>query len=457
MKKDDFFSELNSELDRIVPEMSDKVKNEPIISRASEKEKKDNAIPAKAVNSIDGAENIHSNDKIKKPFAERAKIFFRKYGFKVASVAASFAVVMAIIFSTVIFPVSNAPDFTVMQVDINPSISLVLDKNYLVTAVYSNNSDGDVLIEDRQFADSLVGLDAKEAGVRISERAAVSGFIRADNKGTVNNYNAVNVTLTGDGDISDSVAKGISSDITQYFMQEGIYVYSDCIIKEQKTDNLSETFGEGYFLYSRISAEELETYAENAVYAYANELLYDAITRYDLYEEIYTSNERIKELTGGKTFWDIDDNLEGESGSLYNETENAVKKLDMIYGVKINSYADFVVKYTAYQAGIVLVDVEELKVLLEEGINAENFGGIENIGVRMNYYDFVANELFHSIIEDLFDGSTETVDRLTESVSSIAAMRLESRLARFSAIFEIERKPITQSEYDMFLSRIQMD
>ncbi len=427
MKDKDFFNQLDKELDRLVPPMSEKLASEPIITRDP---------------SETGEEQ--TSKRVRRPQ--------RRGLFAFVGVAAAAALTMAAVLPFALSP-SDSSQYIVMRTDINPSVSLLLDSDYIVRGVMSNNDDGDALLSDEQFTSSLEGKSAQQAAVLISERAAKSGFIDVANRGSGEDYNRINVSLTADGKTDGNMADEIAAGLTNYFNGIGVYVLVDCTETVEVGIDLSSAFDENTLVYQRLDADEMEEYAAQAVYSFAQELLGDALERYDLYEHIYALNEQIADLNGGRDYWDITPGS-GENALLCAEMADKLAKMSVLYDADYSSRAEFLIDYGAYMTGILLVDVDALKLLYDDGIDGENFSGIENFDTRLNYYNFIGNNVLKTVIEELFSGSTDTLDELIDSAVRLTEMRIEARLERFTSLFELERKPITEDDYAEFIARI---
>ena len=74
-------------------------------------------------------------------------------------------------------------------IDVNPSVSLVLDKNDTVLSVLADNEDAQVLL----YGENLVGMSADEAAKKIAELSVELGYLNENNRG-------VNITVEGKAD-----------------------------------------------------------------------------------------------------------------------------------------------------------------------------------------------------------------------------------------------------------------
>lgn len=74
-------------------------------------------------------------------------------------------------------------------IDVNPSVSLLLDKNDTVVSVVADNEDAQVLL----YGETLVGLSAGDAAKKIAELSVELGYLNEENRG-------INVTVEGKAD-----------------------------------------------------------------------------------------------------------------------------------------------------------------------------------------------------------------------------------------------------------------
>lgn len=86
-------------------------------------------------------------------------------------------------------------------IDVNPSVSLVLDGNGKVISVLADNEDAQVLL----YGETLTGLSAGEAAEKIAALSVELGYLNEDNKG-------VNITVEGKaGDLEGDIRAAFES------------------------------------------------------------------------------------------------------------------------------------------------------------------------------------------------------------------------------------------------------
>lgn len=88
-------------------------------------------------------------------------------------------------------------------IDVNPSVSLVLDKNNKVVSVIAENEDAQVLLYGEA---SLVGMSAEDAAKKIAELSVRLGYLGEDNHG-------VNITVEGKAN-AEKLTDGIEAAFT---------------------------------------------------------------------------------------------------------------------------------------------------------------------------------------------------------------------------------------------------
>ena len=428
MKPSDFFEKLNRELDEALPGLSDELKNAPIETRA----------PADKKPTVRGHRTLR---------------------LRILSVAAAVLLLCIAAAGIVLGLPGQGGGVAILRVDINPSVLMVLDREGRVSAVSSGNADADTLLGDDAFVKAMIGLSGQDAALRVAERAALTGYFEFGNTGTAEDYNAISITLTGAEELGAGRAEEIAADVSAYFRQKGIYLYA-----EGRTERDADVGTHAAVLeagarlaYERLEdADALEAYAETAAYAYAKDLLTDALMKYDLFAEIEALNGELAELSG-RDYWTAEENA--ETLPLIEEIRAALTRMKLLYrqdflNRNVLTRGLYEIAHAAYLTGIQLADVEALRELSRSGISAETFGGLKNLGVRLNYFNFVSNDLLHTILNELFDGKTETAEGLAEDVAELVKSRAAALTARFETLFELPRPAIGESDYAAFLERI---
>lgn len=132
--------------------------------------------------------------------------------------AAFLALAMVATFGVACAPKGEEKAVSYVAVDVNPSISLALDKNNRVVSVYAANEDAQVLL----YGEELEGLSAEDALEKIAELSFELGYLDETNFG-------VNVTAAGRADAEKLTAKAKAAfeakagDLALNFGSEGTF------------------------------------------------------------------------------------------------------------------------------------------------------------------------------------------------------------------------------------------
>lgn len=430
MKDIEFFKRLNEELDDMIPPMSEELRNEPIAT--------------------DSAPSSSG----------RLKRFWRKKINRIISVAAAFVLLCVIAAGSVLLSAPEKERYALMRLDINPSVSVVLDKNYRVCGVASNNADADILLQDDDFVTSLQNQTCENAAVLLTERAAKAGFLDVFDEGTKERYNQVTITITGEREVDNAAVQNIGKAVTGYFCERGVYLFAQVNILTD--ENIRKTVGEltagKTLFYRRLEqAENLEKYAESAAYGYAETLLASALEKYDLYEKTDALNEAIKDDPENSlrlSYWSVDREKNERIADLCAQMEALLRKMKYLYDLEWSSDVAYSVSRSAYLAGIVGVNIEQLRTLCEEGIGEETFGGLSNIDVRINYFKFVGNDTLQTVFNDLLNGDIGTFEQLADDISYLVTGKAQALFDKYSGLFSLPRSTIGEEDYGAFLARI---
>ena len=137
--------------------------------------------------------------------------------FRIAAAATACAMLLAVLLPVLLILGPFANTGGVILMEINPAVRLYTDENGAVTAVYSENTEGDILLSDQTFAASLRGIPAADAATKLAERAFAAGFVREDS--------AVRFTVAADKNASaEELQSALESSVTSYFCETGLLV-----------------------------------------------------------------------------------------------------------------------------------------------------------------------------------------------------------------------------------------
>lgn len=98
-------------------------------------------------------------------------------------------------------------------IDVNPSLTLMLDKNNKVVSVTATNEDGQVLLYGENL-NEIVGKSVEEASKKIASLCVEFGYLNEENKG-------VNVTVEGEAN-ADAISGKIQAGFTASAEEEGL-------------------------------------------------------------------------------------------------------------------------------------------------------------------------------------------------------------------------------------------
>ena len=442
MKQSDFFERLNKELDLATPPMSEELKSEPI-PLATHEEK----------------EQAFS-------FRDAKKKRLRFWG--IATSAASLVIAFALLLSNALGAFTVAPQYITMRLDINPSLTVVLDRNYNVKKVVSANADADTLLSDETFCSSLVGEHAENAAVSIAERAAQTGYFDLEETGTAQHFNEITVSVLSDEAMPKEIASGIENKLTSFFCERGIYVYAH--VEERKSEEAQAEVAAAeerdVLWYEFVAASEnldltaLWTLAKRTVFDYAEDLLADALEKYDLFGQIDALNDQIAaDPQGkGKTYWTIGGDENQNISELCSDIKALLERLFLLYGTDCRekdalSYLKYLAA-SSYRATISQGSISSLRKLNETGIDDETFCGIENLTLRLRYYQLISNDFFQEIATSILEGVAEGAELILRDIAELTECRMQDRYEKYSVLFSLERSSISESAYAEFLIRI---
>lgn len=182
-----FFKEkLNKELDKLVPEMSETVRNAKINAARQES----------------------------KPKRQPQNGGYRK--FLPSFMAGLTAVMLAVvgIVSLVGNPTVDKTSF--LTVEINPKVSFVSDSNGNVVNLVAENEEADIMLADADFVSSVVGKDLSSAVTAYVDRAARLGYLDVSERG-----DAVKISSVCKDGRND--AEYVKNSLEEYFRGKGFY------------------------------------------------------------------------------------------------------------------------------------------------------------------------------------------------------------------------------------------
>ena len=427
MRAKKFFEKLNIELDGVLPAMSEKVKSAPIPPCESQSEIEENT---------------------KKPF-NIFEFFTLK---RVCAFASALVILMVgIMGSIALFGGAKVSDRAVVTIDINPSFELVLNEDMKVEKVTSANADGDMLLKSQGLADTLIGLELKEATLIIANKATEYGFIDYRKDGTNGEYNQIKVNVSGNTEkLPKDLLSGVNQHLTQSFMQEGIFLFVDCVQTTVNDFNtLLQTAQEKALYYGegiKNAGTEMTAYCEELVLDYTTSLLLYTVEKCKLISEITQINKQIKEDQSnilGLDYW----TCFGDSEQIAGLKEQMSVKLEELYQkFNIDARTSGVAFYLVSGA-LENFDIASAEEVLNTGVTVAFFESelMENlILTSMDSIISTVIEFYSQIVMGMMENITQTVNEIISSTEEIRAQ-----------LFAHEKlASISQEEYHAFLTSI---
>ena len=427
MRAKKFFDKLNRELDGVLPAMSEKVKSAPIPPCESQSEIEENT---------------------KKPF-NIFEFFTLK---RVCAFASALVILMVgIMGSIALFGGAKVSDRAVVTIDINPSFELVLNEDMKVEKVTRANADGDMLLKSQGLADTLIGLELKEATLIIANKATEYGFIDYRKDGTNGEYNQIKVNVSGNSEkLPKDLLSGVNQHLTQSFMQEGIFLFVDCVQTTVNDFNtLLQTAQEKALYYGegiKNAGAEMTAYCEELVLDYTTSLLLYTVEKYKLVSEITQINEQIKEEQNnilGLDYWTYFSDSEQIAGL---KAEMSIKLEELYQKFNIDARTSNLAFYLVSGA-LEDFDLASAEEVLNTGVTVAFFESelMENlILTSMDSIISTVIEFYSQIVMGMMENITQTVNEIISSTEEIRAQ-----------LFTHEKlDSISQEEYQAFLTSI---
>ena len=138
--------------------------------------------------------------------------------FRIVVAATACTLLLAVLLPVLLVLAPFANTGGVILMEINPAVRLYTDENGAVTAVYSENAEGDILLSDETFAASLRGIPAADAAEKLAGRAFAAGFVREGES-------AVRFTVAADKNASaEELQNALEESVTAYFCETGLFV-----------------------------------------------------------------------------------------------------------------------------------------------------------------------------------------------------------------------------------------
>lgn len=460
---------LNDEFEAASPELSEEVKNAPIITG---KEAVEIEVAARYGNTV----------------AAESK---RKLYIGAALIAVFIALVFAVLAATGTFKkggVTIKTDY-VFAYEINPAVAFVTDENGVVKNVSSLNKDADVVLSDEETANKIKNVPLETAVVTYTEAVAKLGYLDIKKSETKESLSAVRISFA---ESADKIISSVKSSLEEFFKSHGIFsaVVDDKVDVKELCSRVNVEYDEEGGLKSLSDTLETEN---NTYYGKVNKNATEAEIK-DLYENEIVGSDILDIVRGGlienlnkikknaemlKNIYDLNDKIMAHADnpiSIFGKLAADFWTLKRLYGLDY----DYGEEFSALMSETNLA-VEEYKEYfnkelkssddLEEAGNVyKNLGGVFGAGIEAILKNFtsedfiVSPEKFISLlkligidvtdIENIIKSVPTTVEKYIAEMKSAVLMLKTARYEKFSAVYEEARNEITTADYDEYIDRI---
>lgn len=459
---------LNDEFEAASPELSEEVKNAPIITGKE-------------------AFEIETAARYGNTVAAESK---RKLYIGAAFIAVLIALVFAVLAATGTFNnggVTIKTDY-VFAYEINPAVAFVTDENGVVKNVSSLNKDADVVLSDEETADKIKNVPLETAVVTYTEAVAKLGYLDIKKSETKESLSAVRISFA---ESADKIISSVKSSLEGFFKSHGIFsaVVDDKVDVKELCSRVNVEYDEKGGL--KALSDTLET-ENNTYYGKVNKNATEAEIK-DLYENEIVGSDILDIVRGGlienlnkiKKNAEMIKNIYDLNNEIMAHADNPIRfgklaadfwTLKRLYGLDY----DYSEEFSALMSETNLA-VEEYKEYfnkelessddLEEAGNVyKNLGGVFGTGIEAILKNFtsedfiVSPEKFISLlkligievtdIENIIKSVPTTVEKYIAEMKSAVSMLKTARYEKFSAVYEEARNEITTADYDEYINRI---
>lgn len=463
---------LNDEFEAASPELSEEVKNAPIITG---KEAVEVEIAARYGNTV---------------VAESK----RKLYIGAAFIAVLIALVFAVLAATGTFNkggVTIKTDY-VFAYEINPAVAFVTDENGVVKNVSSLNKDADVVLSDEETADKIKNVPLETAVVTYTEEVAKLGYLDIKKSETKESLSAVRISFA---ESADKIISSVKSSLEEFFKSHGIFsaVVDDKVDVKELCSRVNVEYDEEGGLKSLSDTLETEN---NTYYGKVNKNATEAEIK-DLYENEIVGSDILDIVRGGlienlnkikknaemlKNIYDLNNKIMAHVDNPRVITIFGIEKRDFWslkekYGIEAKEYSE---EFAALMSETNLAveeykeyfdkELESISDLKEAGDVYENLGGVFGTGIEAILKNFTSEDFivspdkFISLlkligidvsdIESVINSVPTTVEKYIAEMKSAVSMLKTARYEKFSAVYEEARNEITTADYDEYINRI---
>lgn len=459
---------LNDEFEAASPELSEEVKNAPIITGKE-------------------AFEIETAARYGNTVAAESK---RKLYIGAAFIAVLIALVFAVLAATGTFNnggVTIKTDY-VFAYEINPAVAFVTDENGVVKNVSSLNKDADVVLSDEETANKIKNVPLETAVVTYTEAVAKLGYLDIKKSETKESLSAVRISFA---ESADKIISSVKSSLEGFFKSHGIFsaVVDDKVDVKELCSRVNVEYDENGGL--KALSDTLET-ENNTYYGKVNKNATEAEIK-DLYENEIVGSDILDIVRGGlienlnkiKKNAEMIKNICDLNNEIMAHADNPIRfgklaadfwTLKRLYGLDY----DYSEEFSALMSETNLA-VEEYKEYfnkelessddLEEAGNVyKNLGGVFGTGIEAILKNFTSEDFivspdkFISLlkligidvsdIESIINSVPTTVEKYIAEMKSAVLMLKTARYEKFSAVYEEARNEITTADYDEYIDRI---
>lgn len=396
----------------------------------------------------------------------RKNVWERKRTFRFVAAGAACAVLLCVLLPVflILAPFSQGAGGVVLM-QINPEIRLYTDKNGNVSAAYSGNEDGDLLLADEKFTASLHGKPAEDAAAQIAERALAMGFIRADE-------NAVRLTVSADNEkTAKKLQTATENSVIEYFCGKGVFIpvlsrsvplsffgegSAADLANEAKKQPVTQTERRA----RQTEPEQVETSFRAALLDYAKEVTdYACRTAQGKKARLAKIDEKNEEIVNHEdnpgllplSYWSLKNSahtITPPLATLISQTDALLNDYTVRYGQSLegaDGYALFLI-LNVYYSNLDTVALKETADKLLALI--ESFTEIFNPDPIIEF--FKQDDVLYNVLTALFEG-LETLPKTVENYvqNALEMLKRESKLLLFEnrADFEYGGETLSYNDY----------
>lgn len=431
---------LSEELDRLAPPMSEEVRSHPLPQGGPEQK-------------------------------TRRPAFRRWVALAAAAVLVLIVAAPALYFGTVRHP-------SVVLLEINPAVALSTDLSDVVTAVVSRNGDGDLMLADQDFVDSLIGKSSAEAAVLLADRAMTLGYFEETD-------NAVRVSVANEvGFRANNLRRDLSRSLTDYFCRKGVMTavlsrqvsaadLSGAGLAGQSVDQIAQALSDSPVRVQEaqdqlVTEDNLNQSYVERFRSYALEVVQsigqttkdkkaDLAELQELSDRILAHEENPGKLFGliPQDYWELSESEEplGEGiSALMAEMTDRLADFEADYEQEIDSEASLFFLDQFYQT----LDPDQLAQLFTDLINsiADLAFGLQ-LDLLLSFLN--GDGSLTDWISGLFEGLAEppqTVEDYADQSRQMLKQEAGMRAEAAEAFNRQERQPISEEDYRAYLDSL---